>query len=207
MRMIITGFHINGGDVSISLDGELWEEIPYEITFQHRLELGMQVTTDTTECIMYDTNVHKCMKYALGYLAKYSTTERTLYNKLTEKSYPSDVSKHVISRMVEYGYLNDQYYAERFVASKITKLGKSRLKSELYARGIASDIIAQVLDDTSDDEILESAIQVGQKWFNSHYLDTKEDEMKLIRFMQYRGYDFSVIKKVISKLKEQDDDN
>ncbi len=205
--MIITDYKICGGEVSLSLDGDFWMEIPYEVSFDHKLDKGMQISDSDMEKIEYDTSVLKGMKYAINYLVKYSATENKLYKKLIEKEFPSDVCKHIVARMVEYGYLNDHDYAERLVECKIKKLGKARLRAELYAKGINSDIISEVLDNTLDEDIQENALNVAGKWYNSHELETREDEAKFYRFMQYRGYDYSTINAVKRAIKENLNDD
>ncbi len=204
--MRITKFNINGKHVSISLDDEYWADIPYEITFDYRLELGSIISDEDAVKILLDGEVYRAMIYASAYLAKYSATEKKMRDKLINKEYSRDAAVVVVAKMVEYGYINDRDYAERLVACKMRKLGKSRLKSELYAKGISREIISDVISETSDEEISENAIEVGSRWFNSHNLESREDEAKFYRFMQYRGYNFCDIKTVANLLKERNDD-
>ena len=200
--MIITDYKICAGEVSVSIDDEFWLAIPYEIGFDHKLDKGIEITASIMEKVEYDSAVNKGMRYAVNYLMKYPTTENKLHKKLIEKGYSHDVSKHIVFRMVDYGYLNDFDYAERLVSSKIKKMGKSRLRSELYSKGISSNIISEVLQNICDEDIIDNALDVATKWFNSHNLETREDEAKFYRFMQYRGYDYNVINKMKNVLKE-----
>lgn len=193
--MKITLFYVSGDKVKIDIDGEFWQEIPYEIAFDFRLEKNMEISLEKMREIEQKVQEKTAFSYCLWYLSKYSTTTKKMKSKLYEKGYQYNVVEKTIEKLTEYNYLNDYAFAENFVRKKQDKYGKARLKKELFAKGVQSDAVEKALQVLEKDDIWESALAVAKKWYRSHELQTREDYQKFIRFMAYRGFEYDLIAK------------
>ncbi len=191
--MLITEFNVVGQNVRISVDGGFWDEIPYLIAFDFRLNKGSEVDDSLLVNVKQKADEKNAFDYAVKYLSRYSVTAKRLKQKLYEKEYNKSVVENAAARLLDLKYLDDYAFAENLVASKSKKLGKRRLKSELLNKGVGSDIIDEVLETLDNDDMFDTAITVAEKWYRSHELVTIQDSQKFFRFMAYRGFDYDLI--------------
>ena len=204
--MLITEFNVVGQNVRISVDGRFWDEIPYLIAFDFRLNKGSEVDDSLLVNVKQKADEKNAFDYAVKYLSRYSVTAKRLKQKLYEKEYNKSVVENVAAKLLDLKYLDDYAFAENLVASKSKKLGKRRLKSELLNKGVGSDIIDEVLETLDNDDMFYTAMTVAEKWYRSHELVTIQDSQKFFRFMAYRGFDYDLINRCREVLKFGKDD-
>lgn len=204
--MLITEFNVVGQNVRISVDGGFWDEIPYLIAFDFRLNKGSEVDDSLLVSVKQKADEKNAFDYAVKYLSRYSVTAKRLKQKLYEKEYNKSVVENVAAKLLDLKYLDDYAFAENLVASKSKKLGKRRLKSELLNKGVGSDIIDEVLETLDNDDMFYTAMTVAEKWYRSHELVTIQDSQKFFRFMAYRGFDYDLINRCREVLKFGKDD-
>lgn len=128
------------------------------------------------------------------------TLNRKLKNRKTgefyEKKGVSKISvEQVLNRLIEKKYIDDEKFAKFWVENRNQRKGSSikKLKSELFSKGVSSDIIEQVLSESNrndEDEIQKIIAKKAKKY---------TDEQKLIAYLARQGFSFDEIKKVISK--------
>lgn len=133
---------------------------------------------------------------ALKYLAYSMRTEREVRLKLKTYDIDEDISAEVITFLAEHRYIDDSDYAEKYIAEKRrTGYGDMRIKSELYRKGIDSEIISAALEDPGDDApekillLLEKKIKSGtEAEFN------KQERQKIYNFLNSRGFTYTEAK-------------
>ncbi len=204
--MLITEFTVVGQNVRISVDGGFWDEIPYLIAFDFRLNKGSEVDDSLLVSVKQKADEKNAFDYAVKYLSRYSVTAKRLKQKLYEKEYNKSVVENVAAKLLDLKYLDDYAFAENLVASKSKKLGKRRLKSELLNKGVGGDMIDEVLETLDNDDMFDIAMSVAEKWYRSHELVTIQDSQKFFRFMAYRGFDYDLINRCREVLKFGKDD-
>ena len=86
---------------------------------------------------------------ALRYLAGRDRTEAQLRAYLLRRGASSTALRRVIGRLQDYGYVNDQAFAQRWAESRLAQrpMGRQRLEAELLNRGVAPLLAAGVLND------------------------------------------------------------
>ena len=97
--------------------------------------------------------------------------------------------------MIEKKYIDDEKFAKFWVENRNQRKGSSikKLKSELFSKGVSSDIIEQVLSESNrndEDEIQKIIAKKAKKY---------TDEQKLIAYLARQGFSFDEIKKALSK--------
>ena len=204
--MLITEFTVVGQNVRISVVGGFWDEIPYLIAFDFRLNKGSEVDDSLLVSVKQKADEKNAFDYAVKYLSRYSVTAKRLKQKLYEKEYNKSVVENVAAKLLDLKYLDDYAFAENLVASKSKKLGKRRLKSELLNKGVGGDMIDEVLETLDNDDMFDIAMSVAEKWYRSHELVTIQDSQKFFRFMAYRGFDYDLINRCREVLKFGKDD-
>ena len=128
------------------------------------------------------------------------TLNRKLKNRKTGEFYEKKgVSKNsveqVLIRLIEKKYIDDEKFAKFWVENRNQRKGSSikKLKTELFSKGVSSDIIEQVLSESNrndEDEIQKIIAKKAKKY---------TDEQKLIAYLARQGFSFDEIKKAISK--------
>ena len=98
-----------------------------------------------------------------------------------------EIVEHVIEKLKEFKYIDDEEYAKLFVKSRLQNKPKSRfeLSSELFARGIDKELANKVLD-----LLLPSNIEILQRVYEKKFKDspiTFEDKKK-ISYLQRKGF-------------------
>lgn len=128
------------------------------------------------------------------------TLNRKLKNRKTGEFYEKKgVSKlsvdQVLDRLIEKKYINDEKFARFWVENRNQRKGSSikKLKSELFSKGVSSEIIEQILSESSrnDGEEIQKIIAKKAKKYT--------DEKKLIAYLARQGFSFDEIKRAILK--------
>ena len=192
----------NNDRVNIYLDGNFAFGISIEILYKYGLEKDIEIDEEYIENVLKAEEKNKAINYALNFLNFKWRTEKEIRNKMLLKGYDEKIIQEAISYLKEQKLIDDRRFAEGFVKDKINfnKLGKYRLKNELYNKGISGDIIDEVLSENCDDE-LERAMELGRKKLPSYKNDDKNAiYRKLGGFLQRKGYSYDCISKVMREL-------
>lgn len=104
------------------------------------------------------------------------------------------VTERVFDRLVEKGYIDDEKFARYWVENRNQRKGMSqrKLRTELAAKGVASDIIEQqlALGERNDQDELRKIIDKK----HSRY----PDEQKFIQYLARQGFAYDDIKAALS---------
>lgn len=126
--------------------------------------------------------------YALKLLSFKDRSEKEVRKKMAQKGYGEEETEETVAFCREYGFIDDERYAERFVhdASEIKKLGAARIKRELREKGIAQDITEKaVLGLENERETLASEIK--RRFADADFSNPKEKN-KVIGYFARRGF-------------------
>ena len=102
--------------------------------------------------------------------------------------------------LVSDGWLSNERYCEQFIHAKKNKFGRYKIIRKLEEKGIDSSLIEQCLGPLKNQELL-YAKQVWGKKFKI-LPSSKEEWSKQARFLQSRGFDVSLIKKILNAKEE-----
>ena len=107
-----------------------------------------------------------------------------------------ELSGQVLERLVSRGYLDDRRFAEFWVENRFVKKGVSqkRLRMELAKKGVAKEIIDEVLDVRDDEEELRKMI--ARKW--AKY----DDKQKLMAYLCRQGFSYDLVRNVIDEMEQ-----
>ena len=204
--MIITGITLqtkNTERVNLFVDGEFYAGVSALSAYKFRLEVGMEIDKTQLDKVLLDSDKDKAFDYALTYISKYTPTEKILKNKLYEKGYGKVVVEYVADKCKGYGYINDGEYARSYVALNSNIKGKSSLKMELRAKGVDEKYIQSALDKMPDNNACE---ELAKKHSKNQDLHDPKYRAKLIRFLQYRGYEWEDISQALATLRLVEED-
>ena len=104
----------------------------------------------------------------------------------------SELSRDIIARLVNKGYLDDRKFAEYYVENRFVKKGVSqkRLRLELIKKGVDKDIIDEVLGARNDEEEIRKMIAKKR---------AKYDDEKLMVYLVRQGFSYDLIRQVMEE--------
>ena len=199
--MKITKLEVQKNDknrVNLYVDDEFYSGIPAELVYLEHLKTGLEIDEKDLKKIIFENEKSKAMSRVTKYIGSSLKTQKQIRDYLRKKEYSDDTIEFVMSKLVEYNYIDDKKYAQAYVLTYGKKYGKLKLKSQLKVKGISEEIIECVLEDNKVDSI-ES---VASKYLKNKVM-SYEVSQKLFRFLYSRGYEFDEINSYINKLKSR----
>lgn len=199
--MKITKLEVQKNDknrVNLYVDDEFYSGIPAELVYLEHLKTGLEIDEKDLKKIIFENEKSKAMSRVTKYIGSSLKTQKQIRDYLRKKEYSDDTIEFVMSKLVEYNYIDDQKYAQAYVLTYGKKYGKLKLISQLKVKGVSEEIIECVLEDNKVDSI-ES---VASKYLKNKVM-SYEVSQKLFRFLYSRGYEFDEINSYINKLKSR----
>mgnify|MGYP001560615274 FL=1 len=140
------------------------------------------------------------LNYAFRLLSFRMRSKDEMRERLIKKGYTESEVNEVIEKLERLNYLNDAEFARLWVKNRVESkpLGRALMRRELKQKGIAPDVIKNVLDESLKgyDEYEVAKELVLKKISKSK---TRDDRF-LQRFSGYlarRGFSYEVIQKVL----------
>ena len=126
---------------------------------------------------------------------EFSTKE--LREKLRSRFDANVLIDTVINELTAEKLLCDERYTESFVLARVNRgQGRIKIKADIYAKGISSELVNRVISELKIDWVL-LAQQVLKKKGKSREITDKKQLGKTMRFLQYRGFDFDEINQAL----------
>ncbi len=94
------------------------------------------------------------------------------------------------------GFIDEQRVVESVVNRRAAKLGASRVRQELLAKGLPTEAVALAVDQLRSTE-LERGREVWRKKFGAPPADASE-RAKQVRFLLTRGFGAEVVRRLVS---------
>lgn len=208
--MIITEIKkIGRGDrYSLYCDDAFFMQIETEILVKNKLKIGQQLSEEDCQKLKLQNGDYASFDKALTYLEKGIKTEKGTRDYLKKKGYLDESIDKAIEKLKDYGYIDDEVFAESYINTYSHLKGKQKLKYELLSKGVDKEIIDQKLEDLIDeDEQIENAKTLGKKYLKNKAVDEKTYQ-KLCAHLVSKGFSFDVVSKVAKEvLKEKKDES
>lgn len=187
---------------NLYLDDKFYAGVSIELIMRHQLKKGMEVDREFLDEIILEDEKGKALDKAVKYISSTLKTTRQIRDYLRKKEYNSQTIDYVISKMIEYKYLDDVAYAKAFIATYSNKYGKMKLISALKSKGVSDSVIDEVF--ASDDLKIDDSIDKTAEKYLKNKIKNNDTFMKLSRFLYSRGYEFDDIKSCINRLKGEE---
>ena len=147
-----------------------------------------------------DELLHKAASYCS--ISEHCTSE--VKEKLTAWGICESDKQEIIDRLISEDFINEKRYCNYFVKDKFrfNKWGKIKISYALKQKGLKDELINKALttiDDGEYEEMLASILKT--KLVGLKYEFEYEKQGKLFNFAQSRGFESSVINRVIRTLK------
>lgn len=134
---------------------------------------------------------------ALALLAGREHSRLELRRKLLQRGYEAEDIETALSRMAEYGYLDDTRAAAARLASGLRKgHGPGRIRADLRDAGLDGSSLNAQAEAAAVDWCAEARRVAGKRFGDAPPTDYQEWARRA-RFLQARGYDSETIRKAL----------
>ena len=189
-----------GRRVNVFLDGKFAFSLEAEVVAKEGLQVGQVLSADQIKALARSDNSHRCLNGAVHYLSYRPRSESELRRRLRQRGFDGDSLEAVITRLKEQGLVDDMAFAQFWKDNRESFSPRSRwlTKLELRQKGVANDIIDQVVDTIDDDN---SAYQAAlSKARSLSHSDYQSFHRRLGEYLRRRGFSYRVIKHTIEQI-------
>ncbi|GFP89120.1 regulatory protein recx [Phtheirospermum japonicum] len=156
-------------------------------------------------------------KLAIELLASRAFTALELKKKLQAKKFALEIVDDVITDFQSRGLINDCLYAEAYSRSRwsSSSWGPRRIRQALSKKGISEvdtqNAIKQVFESEDQDSGINMSklsidqlyAQASKQWQRSQGVSQDTRKSRIIRWLQYRGFNWNVTSYVLKKLESE----
>ena len=192
---------------NIYIDGEYSFSVGNELIYKQKLAINTIVDESKLLEISKEDNYLKCKETALRIIERSYKTEKEMKDKLIEKGYEEEEINKTILFLNEYKFIDNKAYAKMYVNDRLKSQGNNKIKYALQRKGIEDYIIEEVISEINNDEQEEVAMEIGRKKYKQIIKKEKDKykiKNKLCVFLVGRGYDYSLAKKVVDNVMNEE---
>ena len=186
--------------IHIHIDGEYLLTVDEDFWFSSGYISGDEIDDGDLVAFKEAAGSRLAFNSAMFSLDMRDHSEKELRQKLSRKFDENSVNT-AIEKLLDLGLVNDRRYAELLVRElyERKKYGKSRIKSELYKRGIASDTINDVIEEYENEnepDNIQTIVDIIRKKYYNKLIDEKSRQ-KVIAALVRLGYSFGDIRQAM----------
>ncbi|CAI6033594.1 Regulatory protein RecX [Paenibacillus sp. JJ-100] len=177
-----------------------------DVMIKYRMTRGnIFMKKDLEEIVVADERQRTYVQ-SLRFLEFKQRTRHELGQKLKQKEFAPPIIEEVLDRLEQEKLVDDDLFAKEWTRQRMEgqRKGKLWIKQELRQKGIANELIAEVLDEVSPDAELETAMVAGRKKWKQVRGDVQEKKRKTFPYLMRRGFSMDMVRRVVNRLIEED---
>jgi len=189
-----------GKRVNVFLDGKFAFSLEAEVAVTEGLQAGQELSAGEIEALARSDHFHRCLNAALHYLSYRPRSESEIRGRLQRRGFDGDSVEAVIARLKEQGLIDDMAFAQFWRDNRQSFSPRSRwlTRCELRQKGVASDIIDQVVDAVDDaNSAYRAALSKARSLPLSDYQSFRR---RLGEYLKRRGFGYEVINQAIGRV-------
>ncbi|MDP2931238.1 MAG: RecX family transcriptional regulator [Chloroflexota bacterium] len=188
-----------GKRVNVFLNGRFAFSLEAEVAVKEDLRVGRELSASHIEALTRTDQFQRCLNAASRYLSYRPRSEAELRERLSRRGFDSDSIEKVINRFKEQRLVDDAAFAQFWKENRETFSPRSRrlTKLELKRKGVAEEIIDQVVDVVDDDSAYRAALSKARRLPVSDYPGFRR---RLGSYLQRRGFSYAVTEQMVARL-------
>lgn len=190
---------------NIYIDGRFCCGLTMETVVKNRLKVGKIVSAEELSAMQLESEKNTAFDKALTFLSATRKTEKEIRLHLSKKGYLPAVIDYVVEKLREYGFINDEEYAEAYTESASKKKGGRLIRMELKNKGLSEEAIENALSELDEGQELETAKGILEKYMRGKTAD-KATLQKAYRHLMSKGFDYDTAKAAIDAYGGMDED-
>jgi regulatory protein len=189
-----------GKRVNIFLDGKFAFSLEAGVALKENLEIGQELSEGNIEALTRADLRHRCLNAAIHYLSYRLRSEAELRQRLQRRGFDGDNVEAALAKLREQGLVNDLAFAQFWKDNRQSFSPRSQwlTRLELRQKGVAGDIIDQVVADVDDeDSAYRAALSRARSLPRSDYQSFRR---RLGEYLRRRGFGYRVISHTVERL-------
>jgi regulatory protein len=183
--------------VSIYVDGKYSFSLNYTQLLDQKLHSGLEVDDARIAELKHLSDFGKAYERALMYAMLRPRSTKELRDYARRKKWAPEDAEAIIAKLAAHRYVDDHSFAKSWVDNRALgkKTSQRKLKLELKQKGVADDIIAEVLVNSEYDELAALKELIAKKRRLARFA---ADDQKLMQFLARQGFGFDDIKRALA---------
>ena len=182
--------------VSIYVDEKYAVSLSYGQVLDFKVRVGLELNEASLADLKKASDLGKAYERALNYVMLRPRSVKELRDYAWRKKWAPEDTETIVGKLTARGYVNDQNFARSWVESRAMggKTSARKLRLELKQKGVADDIIAAAMEDSSYNEqsVLREVIAKKRR------LTRFKDNDRLMQYLAGQGFSFDDIKAALS---------
>jgi regulatory protein len=188
----------NPNRVNVHLDGEFAFGLARIVAAW--LRVGQELSEEKIEQLVAEDGRERAFQQAMLFLSYRARSESEIRRNLRKHEFSEPVIEQTIERLRQDGLANDDQFAQAWVENRTTFRPRSRrmMAMELKQKGLADEAIHSAIQNVDDEASAYEAAQKRAARFKG--LEWNDFRRKLSEFLARRGYSYSVIAPVVTRI-------
>lgn len=184
----------NPNRVNVFIDGKFLFSLDLAQVVDFKLKVGKELSEEELEKLKKASEFGKLYQRTLEWALLRPRSVKETRDYLFKKTYEKKLDKHyideILERLEEKNYVGDLEFAKWYAENRFVKKGisKKRLEMELMKKGVAREIIEEVLNTRDDEAEIQKVIAKKRK---------KYDDDKLIQYLCRQGFDYQLVQNLV----------
>ena len=184
--------------VNIYLDGEFAFGLSRIVAAW--LRVGQELSEEKIEQLQAEEARERALQQAMLFLSYRARSESEIRQNLRKHEIPEPIIEQTLERLRQDGLANDHQFARAWVENRSAFRPRSRrmMALELRQKGLDEEAVSSAIKEVDDEALAYEAAQKRAARLKG--LEWNEFRKKLSDFLARRGFSYSVIAPVVSKI-------
>ena len=191
--------------VNIYLDGSFYCGLQKITCASFGLQVGRAVSETELGQIQEQSEQSVAFGKAVGQLAQRMRSQKEIEQYLQKKGFLDQTITQTISKLCDYGYINDAEFAAELVRS-YPNLGPRAIQQKLFQKGVSQTIINKLLSNQNSDQEEQKATEIAKKYLKTR-INSKNIAQKLNNYIISKGFSFELASKITKELTKGDNND
>lgn len=185
--------------VNIFLDGEYSFALDLDNFGKLGLRVNQELTQDEVSEIIKKGELQKSFDKTLNFAMRRPRSLKEIKDYFRRKEIDSSIQQTIIDKLVRLELLDDLKFAKWWVEQRLQFKYKSKkdITFELRQKGIESNIIKNVLDDSEIDELKIAKELVAKKLYKWQKYEENIRRQKISQYLAGKGFNWDIINNVV----------
>jgi regulatory protein len=193
--------------VSLFIDGKFRLGLPRIAVAERHLRVGQILTEDDLTELEGVDEISRATHQAVRLLSYRPRSKNEISTRLRRNGFGDEAISAAIGRMEELGYINDEDFATFWVENRQQHRPRGRrlIAQELRAKGVSQEVAEQAVEEAGIDEFSQ-ALELAQKRAERmRGLEREVWRRRMAGFLQRRGYNWDVTRRVLEEIEQNQD--
>lgn len=190
--------------VNIYLDGKFAFGLDLENFMKLHLKINQELDQEQIKTITNKGEKSKILEKVLSFAMLRPRSGKEIKDYFKRKKIDELIQPYLLEKLKKYELLNDQKFAEWWVRQRLEFKHKSKkdITFELRQKGIDSNTIKNILDDSGIDEFKIAKELIKKRLYKWQKYDDKIRKQKIAQYLAGKGFNWDVINSAVDLIQE-----